>query len=465
MLASFRKALAGAVALVALLAGIAGGAFGGGGATGTGHVAYGAISDFGSIFVNGIEFFTQRASITINGAANRSESDLKIGMVLTVYGVLDGSGTKGEANTVVYQADALGMVDRAPALGEFGVLGQAVSVDARTVYAGFIALDQLRVGDFVEVSGYRSPSGLLASRIERRASVPMVQLKGVISDVTATTFAIGSQLVDYAIATRKNVPAGGLQPGLTVLAKGPAPTNGRFVASSIEVVATSLGGSASGSLSGVIAGVDANAVTVNGQVITVSSATQYVNGNAADLAAGRVVKVDFAVFGNSLLAGRIEFSRLEAPAELEGDVTAVFADGFELLGPGGATITSRAATAWKDQSDARVATFGLADVRVGDHMEVRGQQVDVATVLAERVIRRRPSTAIVLQGRTLSVQAPSFTVIDITVTTDAATQFRDEHGVPIAPAAFFSKAAGHNVLVSAARRSDGALLATQVRID
>jgi len=129
------------LALVALMvfAGGAGIVLGGGGATGTGGPAYsafGMLSDFGSIFVNGIEFFTDKASITINGVPNRPESDLRIGMVLSVHGSIDGSGKTGNATTVDYHADALGMVDVAPVQGDtggsFGVLGQTIATDART---------------------------------------------------------------------------------------------------------------------------------------------------------------------------------------------------------------------------------------------------------------------------------------------------------------------------------------------
>src|SRR5450631_2059517 len=189
------------LALVALMvfAGGAGIVLGGGGATGTGGPAYsafGMLSDFGSIFVNGIEFFTDKASITINGVPNRPESDLRIGMVLSVHGSIDGSGKTGNATTVDYHADALGMVDVAPVQGDtggsFGVLGQTIATDARTVFAGVIGLADLRVGDYVEVSGFASSAGVLASRIERKTGVPTVQVQGAIANVTGTTFTVGA---------------------------------------------------------------------------------------------------------------------------------------------------------------------------------------------------------------------------------------------------------------------------------
>src|SRR6185312_11675310 len=102
-----------AVILAAGLACIAGIAVGGGGATGTGFMARGPISAFGSIFVNGVEFFTDHAQITINGTGNHPQADLGIGMVLTVTGSVDNNGRTGNANTVDYHADVIGAVDRA----------------------------------------------------------------------------------------------------------------------------------------------------------------------------------------------------------------------------------------------------------------------------------------------------------------------------------------------------------------
>ena len=53
-----------------------------GGIGGTG-ISSGAVTGFGSIFVNGVEFDTSGASITMGGISV-SESDLKLGMVVEV---------------------------------------------------------------------------------------------------------------------------------------------------------------------------------------------------------------------------------------------------------------------------------------------------------------------------------------------------------------------------------------------
>jgi hypothetical protein len=459
--------LAGAALAAALAAGIA---IGGGGATGTGFMAFGSLTQFGSIFVNGIEFATDKSAITINGAPNRSQSDLRIGMVLTVTGSIDGNGRMGNAATVDYRADALGMIDRAPTLttsgGEFDVLGQSVTAESRTVYDGFINLAELQVGDYVEVSGFRTATGgLLAARIEKKTSVPTVQVQGTTVNTTATTFSLGALSVDYSIAMLKDVPAGGLVDGLTVVAKGPSPVNGVLQATEVDVVNQSLSASSNASLTGSVASVAPGTFTVNGQAILTTSNTQYVNGTAADLAVGSFVKVDVLVSGTAVVATKIEYTVLNAPADAEADVTSTGTSSFELLGPGGVTITANAKTQWQDKSSANLSHMGFGDVRVGDHMQVEGDQVDDATILATKIIRTRPSATIVVAGKALSVAAPDIAVLDLTVATTDATIFTDEIGNAMTAAAFFGRAAGHDVSIAATRGADGALAAKAVRLD
>src|SRR5215472_7297420 len=175
-----------AVILAAGLACIGGIALGGGGATGTGFMARGPISAFGSIFVNGVEFFTDHAQISVNGVGNKTQADLAIGMVLTVNGSVDNNGRTGNANTVEYHADVIGAVDRgADANGTFGALGQDIDTDANTVYANLIGAADLQPGDYVEVSGYPTPYGLLAARVERKsAPTATAQVQGTNANTT-----------------------------------------------------------------------------------------------------------------------------------------------------------------------------------------------------------------------------------------------------------------------------------------
>jgi len=461
-----------AVILAAGLACAAGLAIGGGGATGTGFMARGPISAFGSIFVNGVEFFTDHAQITVNGAGNRTQADLAIGMVLTVTGGVDNNGRTGNANTVEYHADAIGAVDRAPdANGTFGVLGQDVATDASTVFANVIGVSDLQPGDYVEVSGYPSPAGLLAARVERKpAPAPVAQVQGTNANTTATAFSVGALVVDYSGATLQNLPPGGrLVDGLTVLAIGPAPVGGVLRASSVAVVDTSVTGSGNrnGSLSGVIASVAPGTLSVNGQAIATASGTQYVNGTAADLAAGRLVKVDYTVIGNSVVASRIEFTVLDGSVFVAADVSANDGTSLELLGPGGVAVIANANTQFRDNSGTSGKNrppLTLASINVGDHLQVAGAQVAANQLLAARIVRVSPTATISLEGRAQSTQAPVFTVLGEAVTITDTTSLRDENGAAMTAPAFFARAAGHDVTVTA-QRAGNAIVATQVLLD
>jgi hypothetical protein len=458
--------LAGA-ALAMVLAAAGGIAIGGGGATGTGFIAQGSLTQFGSIFVNAIEFKTDKAAITINGSPNHSQSDLRIGMVLTVTGSVDGSGKTGNADTVTYLADAMGLIDRAPGADRtFVVLGQSIQSQPTTVFAGFITLADLHAGDYVEVSGFRTADGgLLASRIEKKTSVATVQVQGTTSGTTSTTFAIGTLTVDYTVATLKDVPAGGLVDGLTVVAKGPTPVNGVLQASEVDVINQSLASNRNGSLSGSVEAAAAGSFVLNGQTVFTTSNTQYVNGTAADLAAGSFVKVDVLISGATIVATKIEYTVLNAPADVEADVTATGPGSFELLGPGGVTITANAKTQWQDKSANNLNGMGFANVHVGDHMQVDGNQVSDAVLLATKIVRTRPAAAIVVAGKAWSVAAPFVSILDLTIGTDAATAYADEFGNAMTAAAFFATAAGHDIIVAARRAADGSLVASSMRLD
>ena len=70
----------------------------GGGVGGTG-ISVGTITGFGSVFVNGVEFDTSGASITVDGTP-ASESDLGIGMVVAVEGAFNENGLTGKADRI-----------------------------------------------------------------------------------------------------------------------------------------------------------------------------------------------------------------------------------------------------------------------------------------------------------------------------------------------------------------------------
>jgi hypothetical protein len=169
----FRVILASLAAVLVALNGCGGG--GGGdslaGIGGTGKIASGTITGFGSIFVNGIEYDIDTASLEVNDndSAGLSQDDLRIGMVVTVTAVVDGD--TGVASLVVYdneiEGPVSGLTDPGNGLTKsFSVLGIDVIVaSAGTEFddgdAPGFSFATIANDDVVELSGLFDDSNVL----------------------------------------------------------------------------------------------------------------------------------------------------------------------------------------------------------------------------------------------------------------------------------------------------------------
>ena len=203
---TFRKlALVGAVG--AAIAACGGGstdlAEGGIGGTGiTASVSSGTVTAFGSVWVNGVEFETNQATIHKEGkkymGSGMDQKYLRIGMVVTVQGDIDANGMRGTATTVEYSSLLRGRVDQTPASDSLLVLGQRVNVDAQTNFGGnCTSLDQIRMGDKVEVSGFyvhdnTTGDYIQGTYIECLSSISVYKITGVVERVANAEFYVKS---------------------------------------------------------------------------------------------------------------------------------------------------------------------------------------------------------------------------------------------------------------------------------
>src|SRR6267378_4865556 len=132
----------------------------GGGTSGTGGsgvTSTGTITAFGSVFVNGVEFSTSGATIVLddNPAA---ESDLRVGMVVTVSG--SRSGSSGSATRIDVDDAVKGFVEAKLDANHWTVMGQTVLVDDQTKFENLIVPT---AGDFAEVHGLVRGDGIIAA--------------------------------------------------------------------------------------------------------------------------------------------------------------------------------------------------------------------------------------------------------------------------------------------------------------
>jgi hypothetical protein len=209
--------------------GVAGDLPGGGGIGGTGVTSSGTIDAFGSIFVNGVEYETDGASISIDGD-DATEAALGLGMVVLVSGTVNDDGVTGTATTVSYDDDLQGPIEaiQTDADGDSKILtifGFNVTVTRVGTVFDDVSFDTLAVDDLVEVSGFLDINGALgATRIEKKSVfVPgssEIELKGIVENLSGNTFSLGSFTVDFSAADLGDVPGGEILNGMFVEVKG-----------------------------------------------------------------------------------------------------------------------------------------------------------------------------------------------------------------------------------------------------
>jgi hypothetical protein len=320
------------------------------------------------------------------------------------------------------------------------------------------------LGDVVEVSGLvQSDGSINATRIERAPAGAQYGVSGTVSGNQATQgiFLLNAQVVDYRLAQLQGVPGNVIGNGQRVLVKGSL-VNGVLEATRVEYLGNVFAG-ASGEgreVEGLITRFASSSdFDVSGLPVTTTSQTVYEEGTAASLALN--VKVEVAGQLNDagvLVASRIDVRR-SASVRIVTSVDSVNAAAGSLVALG-VTIKIDALTRLEDQSDLMVRPFSLANLAVGDYVEVRGAESPIGSgeVLATLVQRTNSQQDTQLQGFVQSVAAPSFTVLGVQVTTNGSTQFDGVSGVS-------KLAVGDLVQVSGQKVADRALNARTVEID
>ena len=107
----------------------------------------------------------------------------------------------------------------------------------------------------------------------------------------------------------------------------------------------------------------------------------------------------------------------------------------------GVTVRVNSLTRFEDHSSADLQSFGLANLGVGDFVEVDAYN-DGAGLVATRIERDDDQGEVQLEGSAQNVAQPNFTVGGVAVTTDGNTEFRDNNGVTISATTFFQAAPG-----------------------
>lgn len=456
------------VAAASAIATACGGGGGGGGIGGTGApnvVAYGTVTAFGSVWVNGVEYDTSDATFVLDDEVDPVQADLSVGMVVRV----DAASNGNKAETVAVDGAIKGRIEQVLDANRMIVMGQSVQVDPNSKpasTAGFVA------GDFVEVHGLVVSDGTVAAGFfQKKATLPAppFAVKGFVKahDPAARTLRIGTLDVHYAASTTVNdLPAGNWN-GRLVEVKGTtcagSPVCGTLTASKIEPSGLVLAQIEKAEVEGFVTSFGSAASFVVGtQRVVTTASTRFEGGVAADLALGSKLEVEGPVSGGVLTATKVSF---RDSVRFEGNVATIDAGRsmLTLQGLPGLTVRLNSLTAYDSGSAASLA--------VGNHLRIRARPTPVAgQAVAIRVDLRStsPDPRLTLQGPLTSAPAdPIVTVLGFAVDTTAITDanFRDTFDQVLGRAAFFSTVQRGTIVKAQGDLAGGAAAWDEIEIE
>ncbi len=372
-----------------------------GGVTGTG-ITMGRITNFGSVFVNGVRFDVDGAEFLRNDQpATQGQADFSVGEFVVIKGSIGADSSEGVAIQVAYSDALNGEITRASTDGQsLEVLGQLVHTDALTVFHGFTDLTELDAGNLLEVSGVLGTNGhIVATLIKKGAlqfdsGVSRNRLRGRIAniDTDQQQFELGGLLIDYASADLLNYEGHEIHNDQYIeVASDTAVTNYQLTASTVKFINEThdLSDHHSANIEGLV-----NQFTsisnfqVNGLLVTTTPSTRYQNGNVNRITENAYLRLTGTIHESGVLvADRITFQVPQNVIEQEGMVQSVDLENSEvrILNR---TIVVNTSTLMIDENNHSALPFTLADLHSGDRIKVSGIALNDGKLLAYRLEKK-----------------------------------------------------------------------------
>jgi len=378
----------------------------------------GRITGFGSVFVGGVEYETDQATIRKDGQPTvNGDNDLSVGMIVTVKGSTN--GTQGVATSIEFNDELEGLVQdntlASDGSGSLKVMGQTVTVDANTNFKSkdpaISLVEDIPPGAIVEVSGYPDGNGnILASFIELKAKDMAsygddMEVKGIIKNLsettTALTFDLGSQTID-ATAIASVIDLGmPLADGLYVEVKsktGFDASTGFLIASKIELE----NGGDYGidgehgeemEVEGLITAIDTDkgSIEVNGKTILLPA-----NTDLSQFIVGELIKIEFSIDAD----GNAVMNKIEKEDAHDDDEDFSIKAYIDSIDPDNATITvdgkvikvDKFNAIMIDKSDDPEKYFSIDTLAVGDFVELEVYIDADGNYIAIKVERETPES-------------------------------------------------------------------------
>ncbi len=406
----------------------------------------GVVSGFGSVYVNGLRYVTENASILGNGSES-SEEALKVGMKVTIKANQSGDSDP-TALEVKYIADAIGEIKYIDlAANSLTLLGQTYFINDATKFDD-VAFNELRIDDFVELSAFEDEKGsFVVSYLTTQDNVNEFQLSGTVSKLKKLekTFVIGDLLINYDDADIQ----GALYDGSAVSVKSDlAPILNELSADEVNVQGLVLVIGGTLTVAGFVEDINkveaGTVIELDGRNYLLTDDSDFSQGDKENLRVGDQISLVATVIDSELESPYYPITniRVELANEisLEGIVEAISDESFTMFGK---AFTVDGYTQYEDDSEQALRNFNFTDIAIGDKLDIDAFEVD--GTLISRNIEREETGANEQDSHDIegvvddiNIDLGSFSVKGIQILTNEQTDFEDAFGNSVNQADFFS---------------------------
>lgn len=434
----------------------------------------GVITGFGSVFINGVEYETDSAEVSTDDNAGASETDLHVGMVITLNGEVNEDGITGNASSIHYDEQLKGPLDSIDLIGNsLSVLGQTIFFDDLTSLDNVILIE-LIPGDFLEISGFFNADGnLYATRIEKETESTQLKVQGMVDmlDTVNKTFTLSSLTIDYSSAVFDDFVEADLADGQEIRVKGlsSALSNEVFVVSEIKLKESNEEHEDGDDkhTEGFITSFESNSsFIVNNIHVITDGNTEFEHGSVDSLLLNVRVKIkgEFNATGD-LLAKEIRIHQ-RSNLNLEGAIQGVDLS-LSTVTVLDVVFEVNNQTKMKDESDTGERFFDLADLTVGDFVEIKGFIDNKGNNIATKMKRENEDddNETELKGTVSNIIDFSFDIVGVNVNTNENTLFEGTDGDDVTQATFFEQLQDDMLVEVKGQIENGIFVAFKVEIE
>lgn len=354
----------------------------------------GAITAFGSVYVNGVKYDTSNTSFVINGR-QATEDDLRVGMVVKVDGVQNGDA-KGVATEISFDGQLEGPISKIAEVDPTNadqllleVYGIQVIVDKSQTSFDNVTFEDITAlveGEMLELSGYFDAQGVLqATYVEKEdelfvADQTEIELMGSVSELTETHFILNvSATKQITVEISSADIEGELVDGALAEISGTATAIDSIELTATDIEIETFDEEQEIEIEGVVQGYDeaTNSFIINGITVDASNAEIDVEQLADD----SLVEVEGVMINNVLVASEVELIESESDFDYELSARVASVD-TELntitftIGGEDIVIAIDTRTSWEDETAADKRRFNIADLAANDSLEMELQLTD-----------------------------------------------------------------------------------------